>query len=123
MAEALDARRAEGWPDSSEASAALAAGIATLDGRISKTLAERDEADRKAERDRIPQRTALTEESIADSRKVQTGAKAALAVVRPSRGKDSRTKGQKDCASGIFSEEGATFRPWVVILFVTSGLQ
>ncbi|MBQ6247332.1 MAG: hypothetical protein IJK04_10735, partial [Kiritimatiellae bacterium] len=35
MADALDARRAEGWPDSSEASAALAAGIATLDGRIS----------------------------------------------------------------------------------------
>ena len=82
MADALDARRAEGWPDSSEASAALAAGIATLDGRISKTLAERDEADRKAERDRIAQRTAAVRDEAAIGRLKAAAAREAEGVAK-----------------------------------------
>jgi formylglycine-generating enzyme required for sulfatase activity len=56
LADALEARRAEGWPDDSAESAPLAELIATLDGRITSALKEREEQERQSERERIEKR-------------------------------------------------------------------
>ena len=56
FSDALEARRAEGWPDDSAESAPLAELIATLDGRITSALKEREEQERQNERERIEKR-------------------------------------------------------------------
>ena len=58
FADALDARRAEGWPDDSEESARLLASISSLDGRVEAALAAQERAQRADEAAARSRRTA-----------------------------------------------------------------